>query len=172
MKFLSPTINLRIKPKEYICFVSDLNYYLNTELIEVRDSKESYPVGILKGDKNHSDIKVKFAHYLSFKEAKEKWVERSKRVNYDNIVIMMEFYDGIHDEELIELFKTIPYKKMILTHKDHNDNYTTTIHCFDDNLDMTEIGGKIFRYNGITGKRFYDEFDYIKFLNEGVDPNE
>ena len=81
---------------------------------------------------------------------------------------MMEFYDGIHNEELIKMFKDIPYKKMILTHKDHDENYTTAIHC----LDMSEIGGKIFRYDGITGKRFYDEFDYIEFLNKGSDPNE
>ena len=166
LEFLSPTINLGISPKELILFMLDLKYYLNTKLIEVRNSKESYPVGILKGDKNHSDIKVKFAHYLSFKEAKEKWIKRCKKVNYKNIVVMMEFYDGVHDEKLIKDFNQIPYKKMILTHKDHKEKYTTAIHCFDSNLDMSLIGGKIFRYNGLTGKRFYDEFDYVEFLNK------
>ena len=165
LKFLSPTINLRITPKEFISFASDLKYYLNQELIEV-ESDDSFPIGILKGDEKHSDIAIYFEHYSSFEKAKEKWIERSKRVNFDNIYIMMEFYDGIHNEELIKLFNEIPYKnKMILTHKDHNEEYTTCIHQFDDNLDMSEIGGKIFRYNGLTGKRYYEEFDYINFLN-------
>ena len=166
LKFLSPTINLRIKPKEFILFVSDLKYYLNQELIEV-ESDDSFPIGILKGDENHIDITIYFEHYSSFEKAKEKWIERSKRVNFDNIYIMMEFYDGIHNDELIKSFNEIPYKnKMILTHKDHSEEYTTCIHQFDDNLDMSEIGGKIFRYNGLTGKRYYEEFDYINFLNK------
>lgn len=165
LRFLSPTINLRIKPKEFIPFVCDLKYYLNQEVVEIKDNSKSFPIGMIKGDENHESITITFDHYKSFEEAKEKWVERSKRVNYDNIVVMMEFYDGIHDEKLIESFKQVPYKKMILTHKDHDEDYTTAIHCFDDNLDMAEIGGKIFRYNGNTGKRFYDEFDYIEFLN-------
>ena len=172
LKFLSPTINLRIKPKEFIYLVSDLNYYLNQEIREIKDSNKTIPVGIIEGDNNHESVTINFDHYLTFDEAKEKWIERSKRVNYDNIIVMMEYYDGIHNEELIKMFKDIPYKKMILTHKDHDENYTTAIHCFDDNLDMSEIGGKIFRYDGITGKRFYDEFDYIEFLNKVVDPNE
>ena len=166
LKFLSPTINLRIKPKEFISFVGDLKYYLNKELVEVKDSSSSIPVGIIEGDDNHPSVTVNFDHYLTFEEAKEKWTERSKRVNYDNIVVMMEYYDGIHNEELIDLFKSVPYKKMILTHKDHDEDYTTAIHCFDDNIDMAEVGGKIFRYDGITGKRYYDEFDYIDFLNK------
>jgi len=172
LKFLSPTINLRIKPKEFISFVSDLDYYLNQEIVEIKDSNQSIPVGIIEGDAHHDSVTINFDHYLTFEEAKEKWIDRSKRVNYDNIIVMMEFYDGIHNEELIKMFKDIPYKKIILTHKDHDENYTTAIHCFDDNLDMSEIGGKIFRYDGITGKRFYDEFDYIEFLNKGIDPNE
>ena len=166
LKFLSPTINLRIKPKEFISFVGDLKYYLSQDLVEVSDDNQSIPVGLIEGDSTHQSISIYFDHYLSFEEAREKWIERSKRVNYDNIIVMMEFYDGIHNEELIELFKSVPYKKMILTHKDHKEEYTIAIHCFDENLDMEEIGGKIFRYNGQTGKRFYDEFDYISFINE------
>lgn len=79
---------------------------------------------------------------------------------------MMEFYDGIHNEELIKEFNKIKYQKAILTHKNHKEDNTYAIHCFDDNLDLNDIGGKIFRYNNLTGKRYYEEFDYIKFLNQ------
>ena len=166
LKFLSPTINLRIKPKEFIEFVCDLDFYLKRELVKDTNNDKDFPVGILNGDENHIPITINFEHYSNFTEAKEKWAERSKRINYDNIYIMMEYYDGIHKEELIDLFEKIPYEhKMILTHRNHERSYTTTIHCFSDNLDMNEIGGKIFRYNGISGQRYYDEFDYVSFLN-------
>lgn len=167
LKFLTPTINIRIKPKEFIEFMTDLKFYLAQELIDDKNNEKDFPVGILNGDENHSSITINFEHYSNFTEAKEKWKERIKRINYGNIYVMMEFYDGIHNNELIELFKKIPYeKKIILTHKDHEEDYTTAIHCFDYNLDMKEIGGKIFRYNGLTGKRYYDEFDYVEFLNK------
>ena len=166
LKFLSPTINLRIKPKEFIEFVCNLDFYLKQELVKDNNSDKDFPVGILNGDENHIPITINFDHYSNFTEDKKKWIERSKRINYDNIYIMMEFYDGIHKEELIDLFKKIPYEhKMILTHRKHEQSYTTAINCFYGNLDMNEIGGKIFRYNGLTGKRYYDEFDYVSFLN-------
>ena len=145
----------------------DLKYYLAQELVNDKNYDEEYPIGILKGDENHSQITINFEHYSNFTEAKEKWISRAKRVKYDNIYVIMEYYDGIHNEELIELFQKIPYKnKVILTHKDHKEEYTKTIHCFDDSLDLNEIGGKIFRYNGLTGKRYYEDFDYVEFLNK------
>ena len=166
LKFLSPTINIRIKPKEFIEFMCDLKYYLSQELERDKNNEEKFPVGILKGDENHSSISINFEHYSNFAEAKEKWISRVERINYENIYVMMEFYDGIHNEELIESFKEIPYRnKIILTHKHHKEEYTTAIHCFDDTIDLNEIGGKIFRYEGLTGKRYYDEFDYVEFLN-------
>lgn len=167
LKFRTPTINIRIKPKEFISFVNDLNYYLNQDVEEVRDINQSFPVGRIKGDENHIDVNIEFQHYKTFKEGKNKWNERKVRINLNNIYIIMEFFDGIHDESLLSKFIDIPYKnKMILTHKNHDLEYTYAITCFDDNMDMSEIGGKIFRYNGLSGKRNYEEFDYIKFLNK------
>ncbi len=167
LKFLSPTINLRIKPKEFIAFVSDLNYYLSQDVVELLDDNKSFPVGIISGNSNHIPVTINFEHYLTFDEAIKKWNDRKKRVNYDNIYVMMEYYDGIHNEGLITAFEKVPYiNKMILTHKDHKEYFTTAIHCFDNNLNMSEIGGKIFRYDGLSGKRYYDEFDYVDFFNK------
>ena len=79
------------------------------------------------------------------------------------IILLVPFIVSAADSKFLITFEN---KNTIL------DKVQVKFIVFDDNLDMTEIGGKTFRYNGITGKRFYDEFDYIKFLNEGVDPNE
>lgn len=166
LKFLSPTINLRIKPKHFFEFIKDIHYYINNEVVEVKDSSEDYPVGIIYGDSNHSDINIFFQHYRTFDEAKSKWDERKRRINFDNLYVMWEFYDGVHSEELLEIFSNINIeKKLVLTHKYHNLECSYPIDIFNETLEMSEIGGKIFKYEGLSGKRYYERFDYINFLN-------
>ena len=88
------------------------------------------------------------------------------RINLDNLYVMWEFYDGIHSEELLDIFSNINIKnKMVLTHKYHDLECSYPIDIFNENLEMSEIGGKIFKYDGLSGKRYYERFDYIKFLN-------
>jgi len=167
LKFLTPTINLRIKPRHFFEFVKDIKFYLDREIVEDFEEKESYPVGIIYGDENHKDIKVFFQHYKTFDEASFKWNERKKRINLNNLFVMWEFYDGIHNEELLEEFSKIDIEnKMVLTHKKHDLDCSYPIDIFNDNLDMAEIGGKIFKYDGLSGKRYYEKFDYIEFLNK------
>ena len=67
-QFRSPTINLYIKPSDFLNFVSDLRNYLSEEIMEV-ETEYNYPVGKLK------DIYIYFMHYRSFQEAKMKWDE-------------------------------------------------------------------------------------------------
>ena len=142
-----------------------LKYYLSKKIERVEDADSL--VGIIQGNNSRKAIKINFDHYLNFDEAIRKWEERKRRINWDNIYVMMEFYDGIQGDEWIERFGRVNHDhKMILTHRDHKEEYTRTIHCFNDNLDMNEVGGKIFRYDGLTGKRYYDEFDYVEFLNQ------
>lgn len=166
LKFMSPTINLRIKPKHFFEFIKDINYYINNEVVEVNDLNEEFPVGIIYGDDTHSDINIFFQHYRTFEEARSKWDERKLRINLDNLYVMWEFYDGIHSEELLDIFSNINIKnKMVLTHKYHDLECSYPIDIFNENLEMSEIGGKIFKYDGLSGKRYYERFDYIKFLN-------
>ena len=77
-KFNSPTINLYFSHNDYIKYCQNLNYYINKEL-EEQKSNYLYPVGKL------GDISVHFMHYDSFKEAKENWDKRCKRINMKNI---------------------------------------------------------------------------------------
>lgn len=167
LKFLTPTINLRISPRHFLAFIKDLKYYIEKDVEEDKEANEGYPVGIIPGDDNHSLIKIFFQHYRTFEEAVNKWNERKKRINYDNLFVMWEFYDGIHKEELLEEFSKIDIpNKMVLTHKKHDLDCSYPIDIFNDNLNMADIGGKIFKYDGLSGKRYYEMFDYLSFLNK------
>ena len=83
LKFNSPTINLYFSKGDFWEFVLNLNGYLSCELVEKKDADKSYPVGTLT--LNDKTIVINFMHYKSFDEAKNKWNERKKRVDFSNI---------------------------------------------------------------------------------------
>ena len=86
LRFNSPTVNLWFTPKEFIKFLSQLEHYLydcKIEMDEKNSEKYGYPVGKLE------DIHVYFTHYETFELAKQKWIERLKRLNMDNLYIIM-----------------------------------------------------------------------------------
>ena len=166
IRFLSPTINLYISGWDYIYFVENLEYYLSCELIERKEHNKGFPVGVLtSNDESKKDIEINFLHYKTFKEAKEAWYKRLKRVNYDNIFFIYEYYEKNGNNELLMRFNNIKYNKHIILHKPHNnmkEKWITVVNCYDKN----ETSGTIFNYDGITGKRYLDKFDYVSFLNE------
>ena len=80
LQFKSPTINMLFpSKKEYLKFVSDLKRYLSYELVESKDERFPYPVGMI------GDVELVFNHYKSFDEAKNAWNKRKQRINFDNI---------------------------------------------------------------------------------------
>ena len=166
LQFLSPTINLFIKGNDYLNFCRNLKYYSNCELIQIEDNTNNYPVGcLIPHDNEHQKIMIYFQHYKSFEEAKYKWMERFKRVNWDNMYFIWEFYDTLYDTRYIyEFDKTdLKGKKMLLLHREFpNIKHAFVLSCYKDDLPMA----KAFEYKGISGKRYLDEFDYVKFLNK------
>ena len=78
LPFLSPTINLWMEEKDFYRFASNLKHYLSQEL---RFVKGIDPTPTAWCD----DIMIHFNHYQTEQEAAEKWYERCKRVNYDNL---------------------------------------------------------------------------------------
>lgn len=162
--FRSPTINLYIEGKEYLEYCKNFEIYSKCELYEDTEAKKAFPVGVLipRGYKDCIPIHVYFQHYHSFEEAKEKWELRCKRINYDNLFFAWEFYDTKYDIALIQEFDKLPIKKIAILHHPIEDVENAVIlSCYKNDHPMA----KAFQYDGITGKRFLDEFDYIKFLN-------
>ncbi len=155
IKFLSPTINLFFYPTDFIKFVKNLEYYLNLELEKV-NSTLNYPVGKL------GDIKIYFMHYKSFEEAKITWNKRKKRVNFENLFVIMVDRDGCTYDD-IEEFQTIKYNKIFLTNKCLHKKDVFTISGFED---MEHLGNIIDFDKKNKFHRYYEQFDFISFFNK------
>lgn len=117
LQYNTPTIGIYFFAKEYIKFLSNLNYYLDCPLrfIETKQSRyynelckrkqDSVLIGIL------DDVEIVFLHYSSEKEAIEKWNRRRKRLS-KNLIIKFNDTNLCTQEEL-EDFDNLPYKYKI-----------------------------------------------------------
>lgn len=173
-KFCSPTINMVIYEEDFINFCRYLKEYskIPVDLPNDKELKEfpqvNYPVGIIHGGE-YPDIKLLFVHYNSFEEAKLKWEERFKRVNYDNIFIIMDRELNAKDE-ILDNFYSLEYKnKVFFTDKpssskwnsNFNFSYYTKDKYFANCLyEIVNVGIKQYRW--------LDEFDYVSWLNSGI----
>ena len=101
LRFNSPFVNLWMKPDDFIRFLSKINHYLSCEMTFVEEADISYPIGLL------DDVRIYFQHYSTKEVAKEKWVERSNRINFNNLFIMFTDRDGCTYQNLRD-FDALP----------------------------------------------------------------
>ena len=156
--FNSPTVNLFFLPEHFLKFVSNPKDYLSAELKEISHPEVEYPVGQL------NDILLFFMHYHSFSEAKEAWERRAKRVNLDNVYIVMTDKDNCTYEH-IKQFDELPYKhKVIFTYKEYPEfSSTYYIPGFED---QDEVGILSDWKPQLLRRRWLDDFDYVSFFNQ------
>lgn len=157
VRFNSPFINLWMKPDDFIKFCKNINYYLNCRLCFVEEKGVSYPVGVLE------DIRIYFMHYTNADEAKAKWVERVKRVNFNNLYFMLTDRDECSYQNLKE-FDDLPYKnKVVFTHKPYPEIKSSYyIKGFENQASV----GMLMEYkNKFSVKKYYDDFDYVAWFN-------
>lgn len=164
LQFLSPTINLKILPDDYIEFIEHLDYYLKQRVEHAPEMEGTFPVGKIGRKDGNGYIYIYFVHYHSFYDAVEKWKSRSKRINWENIIILMTARDGC-EYETLQRFERLPYERRIcFTLKP----YPEFPHCKYARLDNgKELRGYISDMVSITGKRAYEcnGFDYVEFIN-------
>ena len=157
VRFNSPFVNLWIKPKDYIKLLSCLEDYMDEELYFIEELGIHYPIGVLK------DIRIYFQHYTSKEEAKEKWNTRKNRINYDNLFILFNDRNGCDFSDLTS-FDNLKYtKKIVFTNKANTGlNSTFYIKGFDEQDNV----GQLFEYMPHkAGIKYYDQFDYVNWLN-------
>ncbi|MEG0789477.1 MAG: DUF1919 domain-containing protein, partial [Alistipes sp.] len=147
---------------DFITYLTHLSYYAQCEPEECRMPANSCPVGILRGRGEIPDIQLHFLHYKTFAEAKAKWIERTARIHFDNIYVLMEVPQL--SDELLERFARLPYaNKMIFAYEEHvKYPFVHTVRSLDK-----YVAGRIMDQNGLSGRRYLDEFDYVSFLNQG-----
>lgn len=162
LQFTSPTINLYIFPDDYIKFLTRLKYYTTHDIVEIFEEGVDYPIGLI------DDIKVYFMHYHSFEEAKEKWIERCRRMDLDNLFITMTKRSFRCTEEHIKAFDKLPYKnKVIFLNTPHPEIKSS---FYIKGFEKKDGCGVLLDYEHPTykAKRYFDRMDYVEFLNTGV----
>lgn len=154
-QFRSPFVNLWLTPKDFLKYLQNMDYYMSCPLSFLDNT--DYPIGLL------DDIKIYFQHYSTNEEAAEKWVERTKRINKDNLFILFAEHDNCTYDDLLE-FDKLPYKnKIALTHKLYPEIKSAyRLKGFEEN---GEVGNLYEFINSYSGKKYYDQFPYVKWFN-------
>lgn len=156
LKFLSPTINLYIIPKDFVKLCSNLKYYFAQQL-EWIESDVDCPTAML------DDITIYFLHYKSKEDAEKKWNERKLRVNYNNLFFIMTDRDGCTYEDL-KAFDELSgcRNKVVFTHKKYPE-FKSSFYLKKFNNDGQV--GVITKLKKFSWFRDLDAFDWCKFLN-------
>ena len=160
-RFLSPTINLWMRQRDFLKFVSNLDYYIEKKLVfvegvEVAGKVCDYPVGKIE------DIFIFFNHSDSKEEAEADWEKRKVRINYDNLYLIIYDREDITVDDLIEFGKIECANKIILTSKKYDNlPYAQTIVPHQNRLFSFNYLDKDF-----FGKRTFEkQWDYVKWIN-------
>ncbi len=161
LRFNTQFVNLWLYPKDFIKYCENFDYYNEQPMVFVKEAGVDYPVGLL------DDIKIYFMHYLSEEEAYEKWEKRKKRIDKNNLFFMMTDQEGCTLEE-IRRFDNLPYKnKVIFTHLPMEEiNSSFYIRGFENESSVGKLNGYTGKYSI---KKYYDQFDYVHWLNEGME---
>lgn len=126
LPYLTPTAGLYFYPQDYNKFLSNLKYYLSLppeqmplseskyKDIQIRKGQENIPIGKI-GD----DVEIIFLHYPTFDEAKEKWMRRAARVNWDNLIIKHSEMNGCTVDDIKEFDRLDYERKFIFTTRDY-----------------------------------------------------
>lgn len=157
LPFLSPTINLSFDMNDYVKMLENLRWYMEQPIEPYEDDRFDFPCGML------ADVEIRFNHYKTFEEAVEKWNERKKRINWDNLYVIAIDGDDCTEESLLR-FDALPYQhKVIFTHLPRPDIKSSFyLKGFED---QPGVGVVLYLKKGFWIRRYLDDFDYISFLN-------
>lgn len=163
--FLSPTVNLYFETdNDYLEYLSNIKYYSEQIPQPVQREGFNYPIGEIKN--NNSRIIIHFLHYKSFEEASNKWIERGKRINYNNLFIIWHKGDvSGPNKDSFERFQSIQHIKILITGINFN--------CIDKNVFRLKLynknyyPGKILHYKRKHSvKKYLDDVDYVSWINK------
>lgn len=173
----SPTVNLVLYEEDFLTFCDNLKAYSECPLEPpstpedlAAEQQAGYPLGILRGGgKGLPDLTVRFVHYHSFDQARDAWIRRFRRVNFDDIFLIMDRGMDAR-EEILDRFHALPYPhKVFFTHREDPDRWPDTFRLsYYTEADFRPAHMYTFVRRGLLQYRVLDEFDYVHWLNTGV----
>ena len=158
VRFNSPFVNLFVVPHDYIELISNPEYYFSQPLRFIEDKSVSYPVAMI------DSIRINFVHYKSPEEAEAKWFERVKRINWENLFVIMTEQDGCKYDDLIR-FDHLPYtNKIVFTKEQYSDIKCCRIaEGYEGKREVSMLLEFRDRYSI---HRNYDFFDFVEWFNQ------
>ena len=138
-------------------FLKNLKQIVYAEFVQL-PSENSHPVGLLGGV-----VRVYFLHYQTFNEAVSSWKRRAARIHWDKLYVVMSERDGCTEADLVK-FDSLPYRnKIAFTHVRYPSVFNSFyIRGFEEKSEL----GNIMDFRGLFGRKYYDQFDWVKFLNQ------
>lgn len=156
LRFNSPFINLWLKNDDYIKVLENMDAFLSTPIVEYNTTEVDYPVGI-----GWDGIKIYFMHYKTYDEAINKWRARVKRINKDNMCVLLTNWGG--KKEILDRFERLPYKNKLVFVNRRFSEYKSSVYL--RGFEKCNGVWLIWKTKNILGKRYIDEFDYVQYFN-------
>ena len=167
LQFMSPTINLCFgENSDFFEFCNHLEQYLMEGKLlesakkETKKGFENAPIGVLSS-KGLKDIEIHFLHYKNFDEANKKWIERSKRINYNKIIVLIEAKTP-YEHSQINSYLTLKYPLFIFTDLTKFSSNKSVVHMPFYDKYGTNDKHPILKITSLSGKRGYDTFDFVE----------
>lgn len=153
-QFLSPTINMWMRQKEFLTFVENLDEALEQELVFIK-TEYDHPVAqvVTKGGM----VNLYFNHAKTEAEAEENWHRRKARINRENLFIIMYDLGDLTEEDILRLDTVKCKNKIVLSQNKRDIPYVLTIKPREgvNYLDTDRFGRRTFE----------KKFDFVDWLN-------
>ena len=142
-----------------------MDYYLEQELVECNNPTftelNNSPICNLgNGEKT---IELHFLHYSSFLEAKTAWDKRKSRINKKNIFVLLAAFNKV-EEKTVARFEKLAFENKVFIIERPLPQYKSTYYIKGYEKDGLKT---LNSYCGMFGKRIYDYFDFVNWLNTG-----
>ena len=146
---------------DFVAFCLNLDYYLCHELSFI-DKSENYPIAKIFGNNEIPTITLYFNHSNDENEAREKWELRKKRINRDNLYVILYKLDGLTMEHIKKMESFSCNNKVLLTAEPlPNVKWSYYIKPNERQKYASSYLGK-----DIFGIRYFEKkFDFVGFLN-------
>lgn len=157
LQFSSPFVNLWIPTSQYVELLNQIDDLGKFNLIELPSNANQYPIGLLNGK-----WRIHFQHYKTINEAKYKWSERIKRMDFSDLYVIMVETCGCTYEDLVS-FDKLPFKnKIALVHRPYPE-----IKCafYIKGYNGKGENGEILWPSHFWGTCLYDQVNWVRFLN-------
>lgn len=159
-EFLSPTINLYIPFPDYIIFLQNLKEALKAKVEDIGKNSKGVSCGRIKT--SGGGITLVFLHYNDFEEANDAWERRKLRINWNNLFIVLVERDGCTLDDLKQ-FYSLPFEhKIAFTYRKYDGISNSFV---IKNCSERHQLGNIMQWSGKLGTKFYDQFNWVRFLN-------